>query len=185
MVTMTETGHVTATFTLNQYSIGVSADPAAGGNVSGGGNYAHGATVSVTATANAGYTFTKPVTVTVAYNPALLYWNGTTWASDGVTFVTRDLDAHTLTVTLAHLSEFALFAAPSTPTNLEPELEPTLTSALYLPAVMSDASPVRVEAPDASVAESPDTAPVAPGEEMGEDREKVYLPVVNIELWYT
>ncbi len=99
----------------------------------------------------AGYVFPQPVTVVITYNPALIfgldeatlalhYWNGTAWASDGITFVSRNLDTHTLTMTLAHLSEFALFAAPSTPTGLDPEPEPTVTSYLYLPAVMSAAT---------------------------------------------
>ena len=56
-VTMTETASVTATFTLDQYTVAVSAEPPAGGAVTGGGSYSHGATVVVTATANAGYAF--------------------------------------------------------------------------------------------------------------------------------
>ena len=55
--TLTATQAVTATFTLNQYTIAVSADPAAGGSVAGGGSFRHGSTVSVTATANVGYRF--------------------------------------------------------------------------------------------------------------------------------
>ena len=41
----------------NSYTIAVSADPAAGGTVGGGGVISHGELVTVTATANAGYTF--------------------------------------------------------------------------------------------------------------------------------
>jgi uncharacterized repeat protein (TIGR01451 family) len=99
----------------------------------------------------AGYVFPQPVTVMITYDPALLFgldaatlalltWDGTTWTSDGIVFFGRDLGAHTLTVTLAHLSEFALFAAPETPTGLDPEPEPTMTGYLYLPAVMSEAT---------------------------------------------
>jgi pullulanase len=48
---------ITATFGLNQYTIAVVADPAAGGSVAGGGIVNHGATALVTATSNAGYGF--------------------------------------------------------------------------------------------------------------------------------
>ena len=48
---------ITATFTLNNYSITVSASPPEGGTVVGGGLYDHEQTVIVTATANPGYTF--------------------------------------------------------------------------------------------------------------------------------
>ncbi|NJD11321.1 MAG: hypothetical protein FIB01_13095 [Gemmatimonadetes bacterium] len=44
---------VTATFTLNQYTITASASPANGGSVSGGGTFNHGATVTLTATPTA------------------------------------------------------------------------------------------------------------------------------------
>ena len=43
----------------NYYTIGVSASPSAGGNVSGGGSYVEGSTATLTATANTGYTFTN------------------------------------------------------------------------------------------------------------------------------
>ena len=46
-----------ANFTLNSYTITASADPAAGGTVSGAGNYNHGSSCTLTATANTGYTF--------------------------------------------------------------------------------------------------------------------------------
>ena len=57
---------VTATFTVTiiepvvtTYTISVSADPAEGGTVSGGGTYDENASVTVTATANDNYTFVK------------------------------------------------------------------------------------------------------------------------------
>ena len=50
-------GDYVANFTLNSYEITVSADPTEGGTVSGAGNYNHGADVTLTATANEGYTF--------------------------------------------------------------------------------------------------------------------------------
>ena len=56
-VGMTSTHEVTAAFTLNTYTVTVSADSAAGGTVGGGGVVSHGNLVTVTATANAGYTF--------------------------------------------------------------------------------------------------------------------------------
>jgi len=56
----------TATFTVTivepvvtTYTISVSADPAEGGTVSGGGTYSENASVTVTATANDNYTFVK------------------------------------------------------------------------------------------------------------------------------
>ena len=48
-----------ANFELNSYDITVSANPTAGGTVSGGDTYNHGATVTLIATANEGYTFTN------------------------------------------------------------------------------------------------------------------------------
>ncbi len=47
---------VTAVF-ARLYTVAVTADPAAGGTVSGGGSYKDGASVTVTATANGGYVF--------------------------------------------------------------------------------------------------------------------------------
>ena len=57
--TVTEAGAYVANFTLKSYSVTVSADPTAGGTVSGAGTYNHGATATLTATANTGYTFTN------------------------------------------------------------------------------------------------------------------------------
>ncbi|WP_292588077.1 InlB B-repeat-containing protein, partial [Mesotoga sp. UBA5557] len=54
-VTTNHTIH--ATFRLKSYTITVSANPPAGGNVSGGGNYTHGDTVNLLATPNEGYEF--------------------------------------------------------------------------------------------------------------------------------
>ena len=48
-----------AHFSQNSYTVSASANPTAGGTVSGGGSYAQGATATVTATANSGYTFTN------------------------------------------------------------------------------------------------------------------------------
>ncbi len=46
-----------ANFTLNNYTISVTADPADGGMVTGAGNYNHGTTCTLTATANENYEF--------------------------------------------------------------------------------------------------------------------------------
>lgn len=46
-----------ANFTLNNYTISVTADPADGGMVTGAGNYVHGTTCTLTATANENYEF--------------------------------------------------------------------------------------------------------------------------------
>jgi hypothetical protein len=56
-VTLDADRQVTATFEPAQYTIAVSAQPAAGGVVGGGGTYGYGATATVAAAANAGYTF--------------------------------------------------------------------------------------------------------------------------------
>lgn len=46
-----------ATFAKNQYEVTAVANNSSGGNVSGGGTYEHGATATLTATANTGYEF--------------------------------------------------------------------------------------------------------------------------------
>ena len=46
-----------AQFQVNSYTIGASANPSAGGSVTGGGTYNHGQSCTLTATANAGYSF--------------------------------------------------------------------------------------------------------------------------------
>ena len=46
-----------ANFTLNNYTISVTADPAEGGTITGAGNYVHGTTCTLTATANENYEF--------------------------------------------------------------------------------------------------------------------------------
>ncbi len=56
-VTMDGAKAITATFALNQYTLTLSAAPAVGGTVTGGGSVTHGQMVTATATAEAGYTF--------------------------------------------------------------------------------------------------------------------------------
>ena len=55
--TVTESASYVANFSLNSYQVTVSANPAAGGTVDGEGTYDYGATATLTATANTGYTF--------------------------------------------------------------------------------------------------------------------------------
>jgi hypothetical protein len=57
--TVTENASYVAVFSLKNYTISASANPTAGGSVSGGGTYNHGSTCTLTATANIGYTFTN------------------------------------------------------------------------------------------------------------------------------
>ena len=70
------------------------------------------------------FVFAQPVQVTFAYSLASLgdvreetlmpyFWNGNAWSMDGITVLARDLDNHTLTMQLTHLSEFGLFAEPT------------------------------------------------------------------------
>ena len=55
--TVTAGGNYVANFSLNSYAIAASANPSAGGSVSGAGTYNHFATCTMTADANEGYTF--------------------------------------------------------------------------------------------------------------------------------
>ena len=55
--TVTSNRTLVANFSLNSYSISATSSPAAGGLVSGGGTYNHGASCTLTAMANPGYTF--------------------------------------------------------------------------------------------------------------------------------
>ena len=57
--TVTESASYVAEFSQNGYTISVSANPSAGGTITGGGTYQQGQTCSLTATANTGYTFTN------------------------------------------------------------------------------------------------------------------------------
>ena len=141
-----------------------------------------------------GLVFAQPVTLTIVYNPALMmglnletlglyYWNGTDWSTDGIVILNHDIANATLTVAISHLSEFAFFAAPGTPTALDPIDEPTLVpNKLFLPAVISGAAQaadaveqaVDVTEQAAPVSAPPiDAAPEAPPPDM------LYLPVVN------
>ena len=75
-VTVNSNMSFTAYFTSGQYTITANASPAAGGTVTGGGSYPYGASVTLTATPNSGYSFlqwsdgntSNPRTVTVTGN---------------------------------------------------------------------------------------------------------------------
>ena len=56
-VTVNNNMSFTAYFNSDQYTITVNANPTAGGTVTGGGSYPYGATVTLTATPNTGYSF--------------------------------------------------------------------------------------------------------------------------------
>ena len=51
--------NLVANFTLNNYTVTVSANPSNGGSVTGGGTFTYGQSCTVTATANTGYTFSN------------------------------------------------------------------------------------------------------------------------------
>ena len=55
--TVTEAGSYVANFAINTYAITATANPAAGGSAIGAGTYNHGASCTLTATANTGYHF--------------------------------------------------------------------------------------------------------------------------------
>ena len=55
--TVTESAAYVAHFQLQSFTVNVTADPAEGGTVAGGGTFNYGETCTVTATANEGYTF--------------------------------------------------------------------------------------------------------------------------------
>ena len=57
--TVSEAGSYVAHFSLNSYNVTATANPTAGGTVSGAGEYNHGESCTVTATANTGYTFSN------------------------------------------------------------------------------------------------------------------------------
>jgi len=56
-ITMDSNKTVTATFTIKKYTIAASANPPAGGTITGAGSYDHGDTVDLVAAANEGYEF--------------------------------------------------------------------------------------------------------------------------------
>ena len=58
-ITVTEDADYVANFAQNSYAVTATVNPANAGTVTGAGTYNHGATATLTATANTGYTFTN------------------------------------------------------------------------------------------------------------------------------
>lgn len=67
------------------------------------------------------YTFTRPITLTLRYDPResyaaglqLYYWRDGAWHSDGITLLRHEADQQRLVYTLDHLTEFAMFRSGS------------------------------------------------------------------------
>ena len=87
--TVTENASYVANFSLNMYTVTVSADPAAGGSVSGGGAYLYGSNCTVYAMPNAGYTFTN-------------------WTKDGTVVSTDAMYTFTVTENANLIAHFSL-----------------------------------------------------------------------------
>jgi regulatory protein YycH of two-component signal transduction system YycFG len=94
--TATANETLTATFALNQYTVTVAADPAAGGSVAGAGAYTHGQAVTVTAAANSGYTFVHWTNGSAVLSTAASY-SFTATANETLT-ATFALNQYTVTV---------------------------------------------------------------------------------------
>ena len=73
--TVNGSGDYVANFTLNSYNVTATANPTAGGTITGAGSYNHGATATLTATAAEGYTFTnwKKGNTVVSTNPTYTF----------------------------------------------------------------------------------------------------------------
>ena len=78
-----------ANFTLNSYSITATADPSNGGSVTGAGEYNHGASCTLTASANQGYTFVN-------------------WTKNGSQVSTNASYTFTVTESAAYVAHFQL-----------------------------------------------------------------------------
>ena len=88
-VNQANAGAYVANFTLNSYEVTATANPAAGGTISGTGIYDHGTTASLTATANEGYTFTN-------------------WTKNGVSVSTNATYSFTVTQATALVANFTI-----------------------------------------------------------------------------
>ena len=87
--TVTGDASYTAVFTLNSYQVTATANPTAGGTISGTGSYDHGTNASLTATANEGYTFTN-------------------WTKNGVSVSTNATYSFTVTEATALVANFTI-----------------------------------------------------------------------------
>ncbi|MEZ4638509.1 MAG: hypothetical protein R2856_26730 [Caldilineaceae bacterium] len=92
------------------------------------GNFEFDLTAFVNDEPQHGIQFAQPLTLTIQYNAAamtgldlatleLFYWDGSSWRSDGIQILARDLENATITVLISHLSQFAFFATPVTSDN--------------------------------------------------------------------
>ena len=70
---VTESGDYVANFEPNTYTINASANPTAGGTVTGAGNYTHGQNVTLTAIPAEGYTFVNWTKNGVVITPSATY----------------------------------------------------------------------------------------------------------------
>ena len=95
--TVTEDASYVASFELNNYTITATANPVEGGTVTGAGTYNHGATATLTATDNLGYTFinwTKDGTI-VSINPTYSFT-----VTESASYVANfELKSYTITAT--------------------------------------------------------------------------------------
>jgi hypothetical protein len=81
--------NLVANFTLQSFNITATADPVAGGNITGGGNYNYGTTCTLTATANPGYTFVN-------------------WTKNGTQVSTNATYSFTVTESAAYVAHFSI-----------------------------------------------------------------------------
>ena len=121
--------------------------------------------------------FAQPLVLTLRYDPgsvaaldvttlALYYWDGTRWSTEGIQVTGHDVVNAVLTVSIRHLTQFALFGS-----SLQPEVR-----SLYLPTILWVGSPVEFPL---SGSEPPGSDQVAPGTPAAALAETLYLPMVN------
>ena len=87
--TVTESAAYVAHFQIQTYNITASADPTAGGNVTGGGTFNHGQSCTLTATTNPGYTFVN-------------------WTKNGTQVSTNPSYTFTVTESAAYVAHFQI-----------------------------------------------------------------------------
>ena len=80
--------NLVANFIMNSYTITATADPTAGGNVTGSGNFNYGETCTLTASANTGYTFVN-------------------WTKNGTQVSTDPTYSFTVTETASYVAHFS------------------------------------------------------------------------------
>ena len=87
--TVTSDRDLEARFGVQSFEITATADPANGGNVTGGGNYQYGSTCNLTATAHTGYTFVN-------------------WTKNGTQVSTNATYSFTVTESAAYVAHFSI-----------------------------------------------------------------------------